>query len=88
MRIINRMAVGGTMSGVSDACGNNSSMLNMSGLSNGNNLSINHHQTFKDSFDVPTNSINQYDLPQTEYSRYDQQQMTQNRQVQGAQNTF
>ena len=78
------------MSGVSDACGgNNAGMLNMSGLSNGNNLSINHHQTFKDSFDVPTNSINQYELPQSEYSRYDQQQhMMQNKQVQGAQNSF
>ncbi len=67
------MAVGGTMGGVSDTCGNNTSMLNMSGLSNGNNVSINHHQTFNDSFEVPQTSINQFEVPQTEY-RYDQQQ--------------
>lgn len=83
------MAVGGTMGGVSDACGNNSSMLNMSGLSNGNSLGINHHQTFKDSYEVPTNSMNQFELPQPEFNRFDQQQhITQRGQVQGAQNSY
>ena len=73
------------MGGVSDACGNNSSMLNMSGLSNGNNLGINHHQTFKDSYEVPTNSMNQFELPQPEFSKFDQQHIThRGGQVQGA----